>query len=176
MEKIILKKRICVGKDKKNGYNVYLDLNIKEVDDSQTETFRLDKNGKKYDISKGVIHQTIDHKKINRYKTLSICGDNREYGGQILDELTEEQVDFNVDIEIIEAIKKIWSEWHLNDLNPNCIHQVAFNCNCDDYKEKSDAETKRCPNGYRYGSAWLVKELPQQVIDEITSLFSQFKR
>lgn len=157
MKTTILSKRVCVGKDKNNKYNVYLDLNIYS---------RIEE----YDI------ETIEHKIIPKgtpYKTLSICGDNKHYGGQIKDELTPDNIDFKCDIAVIQSIVDIWNEWHLNDLQPNCCHQIAFDCNVCDYDDKAKIESVKCPNHYEYGSKWLLKEIPQEVIDKITTLFEQ---
>lgn len=173
-KRVIIDKKICIGKDKQDGSNVYLELNISEVDDSQTESFRLDSKGNRYDITKGISHETINHDIVTKYKTLSLSGYSKSYAGQILDDLNSENINFKCDEQIINEIVKIWKEYHLNDLQPNCIHQESFNCN-HDYDNQSKIQTLKCPNGYQYGSKWLIKDLPQEIIDRITELFSMVK-
>jgi len=75
----------------------------------------------------------------------------------------------------------LWNEWHLNDMQPNCIHQDSFNCNVLDlfnrnvldFDSRAMKETLKCPVKYAYGSSWLVKEVPQAIIDRLTELFSK---
>lgn len=151
--------------------NVYLELEVKQKDDSQTETFRRDNDGNKYDIGHGIEHETIDHHKLSSYKTISLCGSSKHFVGQIGDDLFNHAIQFTIDKKIVRRIQKLWNQWHLNDLQPNCIHQEAFNCN-DRFDEQAARETKKCPHHYAYGSKWLVKIVPQDVIDELTILFS----
>ena len=63
----------------------------------------------------GSKEETIEHKKIMKYKTLSICGSSKNFAGQIYDEFKNTK---NSDL---KRIVKIWKELHLNDMQPNCI-------------------------------------------------------
>jgi hypothetical protein len=56
----------------------------------------------------------------------------------------------------VRALQDIWAAWHLNDMSAACAHQIAG---------------EECPDGYKWGSAWLVREVPDDVIQALTSLF-----
>jgi len=114
---------------------------------------------------------TINHQKVLGYKTLSICGEFVEYRkknasnfGQIGDRLSEiTQPSKGFTLKDIARIGQIWNEWHLNDLQSHCSHQ--------DKAIKWDQVAPCSLVGYRAGSAWLLKELPQEIINEIKSYF-----
>ena len=113
--------------------------------------------------------QTIEHREVTDYYTVSICGEigNASFGQNIdtiaeLHYLKTPQID-------LQRLKSLWKEWHLNDMQPNCIHQVAFPAN--EWDERAAQETEKCPDGYRYGSKWLLKEAPQEIIDELCEMF-----
>lgn len=59
----------------------------------------------------------------------------------------------------------IWRHWHLNDMNPTCEHQEARG-------ETWETHPKAvCPDcGYRLGSQWLTREVPEDAIDFLKSL------
>ena len=59
-------------------------------------------------------------------------------------------------------ILRLWKNYHLNGMNAGCEHQ----------KEGSPAGSV-CPVcGYRYGSAWLYREIPEKDLEAIKNLFS----
>lgn len=80
----------------------------------------------------------------------------------------------------------VWSQWHLNDMSPACEHQRALGWESelvDPTKPKTQDNMKGwnhppaghlgepCPVcGYKYGSAWLKRELPADVIEFLQSL------
>ena len=69
--------------------------------------------------------------------------------GQIREELTEFFPDYAK-----------FFDWHLNDLHPECIHQE---------EERGDTWTNNpgsicCECGYKLGSAWTSRELPEYVV------------
>jgi len=142
-------------------YPIYLELTIEDVDLSDEKIYDKDKNL----IRTGRHKQTIDHKRIQKYKTVSISGHSKNMGGQIYDyfEGTEDKR--------IQRIVKLWKRWHLNDMRPNCIHQTAFDCNKGNFTELAKIETEKCPKGYAYGSEWLVEIVPDEVIMELIILF-----
>ena len=114
---------------------------------------------------------TIEHKKVFSYQTLSICGEVVEYRkqnasnfGQICERLSEiTQPSKGFTLKDVAKIKEIWEKWHLNDLQSHCAHQ--------DKAIKWD-QVDPCPlNGYKAGSAWLLSELPQEIVNEIQSFF-----
>lgn len=114
---------------------------------------------------------TINHQKVFSYQTLSIRGEVVEYRkqnasnlGQIRDRLSEiTQPAKGFTLKDIAKINQIWEKWHLNNLQSHCAHQ--------DMAIKWD-KVDPCPlNGYKAGSAWLLNELPQEIINEIQSFF-----
>jgi hypothetical protein len=98
--------------------------------------------------------------------------------GQIIDDL----VKLFPTHQLLQRIHATWSEWHLNDLtagSPRQMLWLAVNPQPSDYvtrvKALSDAglnpDTEYMHNGqmYVYGSAWLTRELPEDVVNEILS-------
>lgn len=69
------------------------------------------------------------------------------------------------DLKMVEQLRAVWDEWHLNDMRAGCSHQRAA---------KWDPQTsvgKPCPEcGYRYGSAWLFEEVPADVLEFLRGL------
>lgn len=66
----------------------------------------------------------------------------------------------------VASLRKIWTEWHLNDMNAGCQH-MRKGGSYDD--RKNDV----CPeSGYKYGTAWLYREPTSDVIREIKRLMS----
>lgn len=58
-------------------------------------------------------------------------------------------------------ILRLWKNYHLNGMNAGCEHQ----------KEVSPVGSV-CPVcGYRYGSAWLYREIPEKDLEAIKNLF-----
>ena len=167
-EKSIFKKKIKIGYDIEgiSRHPVFLECNISVVDLSTETIF----NGDGKILSIGNTKETIHHKKISKYYTLSISGHSLHFAGQIYDNIK----DLKGSKPELKRIIKIWKEWHLNDLSPNCIHQKSFDCN-DNFTEKAKVETLKCPKKYSYGSKWLVKELPGDIMEEIQELFTNYK-
>lgn len=64
----------------------------------------------------------------------------------------------------VVALREIWSEWHLNDMNAACDHQESG--------KNRDDDPAPCPvTGYVYGSAWLFKSIPYSVFKWICERF-----
>lgn len=162
LEKFITSQKIKVAKDI-DGLPIFLEMKIKL------------KNGKERN------KQTINHEPAGWYLTLSICGhawDQRRrdhaYSGQIYDELNDQNIkEYLIPSEKLAYIVGIWKRWHLNDLKAGCIHQKEFNCN-ENWEEQSKRETDKCPQGYAYGSAWLVEPLPLEIVGELTGIFNKY--
>ena len=165
---MIENKKIIIGTDKEDESNVYLELTITEKDLTKQRIY--DKDG--ILIRVGNTKETVDHKQVSKYTVLSISGCGRGYGGQIQDMLTEKHIKFN-SIYDVKRIVEIWNEWHLNDLQAGCIHmEKPAEGKEQDTKEWSRLN-KMCPKGYRYGSKWLVKIIPEEIITEIIELFDK---
>lgn len=59
-------------------------------------------------------------------------------------------------------IIRLWKNYHLNDMNAGCEHQ-----------KKGTPVGETCPVcGYRYGSAWLYREIPEKDLEAIKHLFT----
>jgi hypothetical protein len=91
---------------------------------------------------------------------LSITADGYEgrrwsFGGQSYDELLKE---FPSSARLVE----LWKEWHLNDLQAGCEHQRALGWTSEVHLSEP------CPTcGYKYGTAWLFKAVPVDVLEEL---------
>jgi hypothetical protein len=135
-----------VGKFK-NGTEFYVDVNL-----------RYKTCSKSYDIQ----HNPVDEQFV-----LSITGNMRGGHGQIADYLYDEdtkkvnivQFGEGFDEKIVKRLYDIWKRWHLNDLNPHCIHQ-----------DKTVHWTKCEPctvTGYKCGESWLYEPLPEEIVNQL---------
>lgn len=107
---------------------------------------------------------TIDHTEIKGYWTVSFSGyiANRLgthwlQGGQCQDRLRELAPEH-------ARLYDLWQRWHLNHLRPACCHQRTGSYDDPEIREQV------CPEGYRYGSAWLVEPLPEDVLGQIREM------
>lgn len=113
--------------------------------------------------------------------TLSICGgiwnsSHTDYicCGQCLDTMNE----FTSlhDNPLFRLLYRLWSDWHLNDLHAGTEAQEkalkdhpcsSYTDSCEYLKSIDLYED----NGYIYGSSWLYRPIPEEVLNEIKSLF-----
>lgn len=85
-----------------------------------------------------------------------------------------------------QKVLALWREWHLNDMLPGSPAQMAalnehggpfsYDGACAFLREKGlQPDPSYIINGkpYSYGSAWLGKEIPPDVVAEIESLFEE---
>lgn len=92
--------------------------------------------------------------------------------GQIIEELRK------VGTARAARIAELWDRWHLNGMRAACIHQregaADIYRRMPDYAQDADrwAELRAldCPEGYAYGSAWLVEPIPDGVLAELRAL------
>lgn len=148
-ETILFENSLKIGTDKKT-LPVFLELVIKEAKKEA---------------------ESVEHKTLTKYKTISIAGTMSNSGGQIYDYITKENVNFILSDERIQRIVILWKEWHLNDCHAECMHQTSFDANDGDFEELAKKETAKCPKEYAYGSKWLVKEMPESIVQELMELF-----
>jgi len=147
------KEKVFIGKNAQ-GERFYLNLEIRSFTAEAT---------------------TINHEKVAGYNVLSLSGEVIEAGkrlaynvGQIQDRLHEiTEPGSGLTIAGVARIYKIWEEWHLNDMSSHCAHQ--------DKAIKWDEVAPCSETGYRAGSAWLLKELPEEIAQEITHLLTDIK-
>lgn len=136
--------------------------------------------------------------KTPEYTELSICGDiwNARHtdiicGGQCLDTIAEYRDQLSSK-EIFDELYDLWRHYHLNGLHAGTLEQEAavnewkkagntydYDTVCGMLKERGLYEVdytgvsvgRRYENEpYRYGQAWLVRELPEKVIERVVEL------
>ena len=127
--------------------------------------------------------RTVDLEAINCYKVLSISGDLKELtngrgrpcwssSGQIKDSIRTKNKN---KLRLLE----IWDKWHLNDMKSGTKEQEKC---LNNWKDRPDGWSyeKDCEHlkkhhlhtdrGYKYGHAWLVEILPEDIIEEVNHL------
>lgn len=113
--------------------------------------------------------ETIEHKKVQSYKKLSITGEIRTPNNRgiiCLGQCYDTMLEIYPNDERLQKIVAIWKRWHLNDLKAGCIHQKH-----GDYSNP-EISGQVCPEtGYKYGTSYLLEELPEDVIQEAIELF-----
>lgn len=68
--------------------------------------------------------------------------------------------------ETLAHLWRVWQNWHLNDLRPGCEHQQALG-----WTRYDDHPSESCPScGYRFGTAWRLEPVPQEVLDWLAGL------
>lgn len=127
--------------------NVTIDVELKQTPD-----------GKVFSMSAGVW---------NSKRTDYICC------GQMCDELPE----LYPNNKLVKRLVEIWAKYHLNDLNAGTERQeqALYNAGKDkaDYAEQCEyLKTIRLyyDGEYKYGSAWLFRPIPEQIIEEIEQI------
>lgn len=118
---------------------------------------------------------TIAHRKVDGFASLSISGMVVRKGGtpkrdrdvvcagqtrgSLADVVTPAD---GFTLAELARIGEIWDEWHLNDMESHCAHQ--------DKSVKWDVVRECSLTGYRAGTAWLLRELPDDIVTEIHDL------
>lgn len=88
--------------------------------------------------------------------------------------------------ETVKKIMEIWDEWHLNDMNAGTVAQTAVLKGFKEAVKKATGKEprmdydKQCAvldaagmledDGYKYGTAWLKRDVPEDVLDFLKSL------
>jgi hypothetical protein len=107
---------------------------------------------------------------------LSISGDVTEYRrrrephafGQVIDTLADIVAPAGRGtLADVAALADIWQTWHLNDMYAGCIHHAAAASLPD------VGQVGTCPDGYRYGSAWLAVEVPGEVLLQLSAILDR---
>lgn len=109
--------------------------------------------------------------------TLSITGHLKDSGGQNYDEIYNQYIVGNPKFPKkakLARIIEIWKEYHLNDLTPGTPKQMeALKGKSLEYKEAVEyLKTLKLDvdNGYSYGSAWLMTQIPHDIVAELYDL------
>ena len=138
-----------------------------------------------YTMTKDNITAIVEWELIDgKFSASGSIKENRQFiaAGQCLDTIKE----YFPDDTLFNSIFEVWKEWHLNDLTAGSPNQERF---LKDYKESgndynySDAcvllesagllvDNDYIHNGkpYKYGSAWLTRIIPDDVIRTINRL------
>jgi len=166
-KKPIFKKEIIIGKDEEN-HEVFLEIELREC-------------------ASVAPHLTIDLEPVEMYIELAICGNawnNRKtdfvYCGQIYDMILENVDDYKkllMPKGKLRRILEVWERWHLNGMRAGTRKQntAAKEAPRDQYNRYSYDETCNYlkkegiyeDRGYKYGHAWLVEVLPDEIIEEV---------
>jgi len=92
-------------------------------------------------------------------------------GGQCLDKLG-----LYIKTPLFKSILKFWRLYHLNDMNAGTVKQSEalrnfhgeYSAQCTYLEEQG----LLIDNGYKYGSAWLFREIPHDDLEAIKALFT----
>jgi hypothetical protein len=160
--KTIYKKKLIIGV-RNTGKKAYVELEINQETDSRTK-------------------QTTTLETITGCKSLSICGN----GGQNREETADIKgyKELFVSESDLQTIITIWDKWHLNDMKAGTVKQQAF---IEEWEKSNKYEYSAVcealktaglyeDNNYKYGHAWLVEPLPEEVITEITVIFEKYNK
>jgi len=123
--------------------------------------------------------ETTDHRNVSDFWELSISAttttaDSRRHGdidtgGQIIDTVAMA----NNAPEFLPGLVKVWRAHHLSGLHAACDHQTPMG---DTIGERLD-RTPACPvTGYRYGSKWLVEDLPADAVQTVIAFLRQARK
>ena len=110
----------------------------------------------------------------------SACGSGLGHGGQCLDYFKDKAEQYMIDEsrrELFNRVFTIWDEYHLNSMiagtkkQEECLKEYKAK-NRYDYKEACKYLEEHGlleDNGYRYGTSWLGKQIPTEIMDEVFS-------
>lgn len=133
--------------------------------------------------------QTVTHETVTAPLTLAFQGTVVRKGGSIRREsdwLAGGQIDRSFLRRIVTAesgwrigdtrkLADVWDEWHLNTLQAGCAHQPPESVvyRQGRYGREIDLDnTPACAEtGYKYGSAWLARVLPDDVAVWVSERF-----
>jgi hypothetical protein len=134
----------------------------------------------------GAIFVTVEltSNELNGHTRLSLTGQiGRHRYGQI--DPLHEKVDLSRrDMALADILRLdvIWRDWHLNDMSAGCEHQrkagwgrrkltsgpKAGSYSGQAYPAEGGCLTKQCRIcGYKYGSAWIYRPLPREVMKDL---------
>lgn len=164
--KCLISKDLTFKRQKKGGRTVHLHIELRELQQSTRSYIDLSP----VDIDQGVVINITGHIRGSGY-------------GQIIEKF-ENYIPFfaNYNIDSAKKIAEIWHKYHLNDLQAGTkLQQDTLEENRNEwYKENEDnyghkkafLENRNLliDRNYQYGTGWLYKPVPQEIIDFIYSL------
>ena len=170
IERVVFSTKKKIGYDKMNKRPVYIEAEIKEY--------------------KGQDKKGIDGKPISNYKTFSTSASSVNFGGQAYDTISnpnEVQLT-NISKKDLDRYVELWKEKHLNDLNDATRKQQAIikqgqkekKIPKDTWNYNASVAYLKSKNayndgGYKYGSAWLVRNLGEKEEKEIKEILNRIK-
>lgn len=120
------------------------------------------------ELTKRIIGETISHEHLDTQESYVLLMSGNIWngsqtdiilGGQCLDEIAAH---FPKCI-LTYRLHWLWKNYHLNHMNAGCIHQKTGN-----FFNDSKISKQVCKEtGYKYGSKWLFKIIPDDIIEEI---------
>lgn len=128
----------------------------------------------------------LELRQLDKGLEFSCCGNvwNRRHtdiicGGQCLDELREYLHGNKLFMEIYD----LWKKYHLNGMHAgtekqeNCLEEYCNKNNCPipQYEERCkilENNNLLYDNGYKYGSAWLFREIPEKDLNRIKEIIA----
>jgi len=190
IERTLFKRETIIGSRKgHDGHNkpIILNFEIKETDLSTQAIY----NGEWDLLYVGNTKLSVDGEKLTKYKHLSISGEigkgfSMEEAGQIYDTLRNglQDPDYSFkDKKAVKEILNIWEEHHLNDMNAGTITQqkalekvgLQSAGNYDLAVAYLKKKKLYIDKGYRYGTKWLIKDLPDDIIDRLDNVIKKFR-
>lgn len=134
--------------------------------------------------SEGMTREAVDHSLVTGpFDTVSFQAGLVNRSGRDYDEcgqathLLREVTEFapGWDQEAVDVLDNLWARYHLNQMNGACVHMPEYAKLITEPGSwgGQQVSTKRniCPvTGYRYGHAWLVELLPDEVVDAVKRL------
>ena len=126
------------------------------------------------------VYETTGHEQVTRPLDFAVTtavwrpdGRDMTAGGATVEPLTE-LVAYEPGWDAAKVARLVeLAAWHLNGMTAGCDHQTPVMETDRWGREVPSLDlTPACPvTGYRYGSAWLVRVLPDGFLDEIRGLF-----
>lgn len=114
---------------------------------------------------------------------LSICGEVRgNMWGQCLDSIKECRKGDKFNYNLFSKLYRLWKKYHLNDMHAGTARQEEYlrqtkDTHKYDYKVCCDmlrAKGILYDDGYQYGTSWLYRNIPNDTLEEIATLFEKY--
>jgi hypothetical protein len=186
MEKLNFQKAVLLGKvayaHKSKKLNM-VQLNIEITEVRTQPVYDIELTGSEVDLVESGQSGIFNWDTLQRVKqgmVISISGsvwNSKEtdivIGGQCLDQLLE----LMPENEILKHIAPIWKDYHLNNMKSGTMKQTEMLTSFFENKKQSYHYEDACEylesiglftdRGYKYGSGWLYKPVPDAVLSEL---------
>lgn len=156
---------------------------------ARTFNFQLKPNKTSRTISIDVVltlhnkprRDNIHLRTLNEYYSLSVCGNTHKRGAKC--QMQSEILTYSnrvrpEDKVVFDFIMEIWWFYHLNDMCAGTYYQECCLGKTNFYSFEEQVEKLKKYNlyidrGYRYGSDWLVNEIPEDILRKILKLINE---